>query len=191
MIRRCGGLFCCPEGLFSCKTPLSPAAWPVLCGAYILTALKLTVRERGSFPDRPKTHSSCMEHLSLPPWNSCFAGAEGFFAARKGCFLAKHHSLPPHDLSWAGLIYWPPYNSKFWLFWPPWNSKFLYNQLFFDPLLLFFPKKPFDQAKKLRGEYPKPIHNINVHRLITQRNRPGTQQIPPCNSIIVLCRPLK
>lgn len=58
--------------------------------------------------DRPKTHSSRMEHLSLPPWNSWFAGAEGFFAARKGCFLAKHHSLPPHDLSWAGLIYWPP-----------------------------------------------------------------------------------
>ena len=116
-----------------------------------------------------------MKHLFVPPWNSWFAGAEGFFVARKGCFLAKHHSLPPHDLSCAGLIYWPPWNSKFWLLLPPWNSRFLYNQLFLILYCSSFPKSPLIRPKKAPGEYPKPIHNINVHRLITQRNRPGTQ----------------
>ena len=73
------------------------------------------------------------------------------------------------------LIHAPPWNSKFWLLLPPWNSRFLYNQLFLILYCSSFPKSPLIRPKKLRGEYPKPIHNINVHRLITQRNRPVTQ----------------
>ena len=83
-------------------------------------------------PYRPETQNKTYEYTG-----------SHFFPVRKP---ASDQIIKVSDIS-----YRPPYNSKFWLLLPPWNSRFLYNQLFFDPLLLFFPKKPFDQDKKSSG----------------------------------------